>query len=72
MDILSGILWYGVFVLSTTLHEASHATPRSSSETARPTTAARSRSTRCRTFRREPVGMVVVPILSFVLQTAGS
>jgi Zn-dependent protease len=66
-QILDGILWYLAFVLSTTLHEASHgfAALRLGDSTAydvgQVTLDPRPH------FRREPVGMIVVPIVSFLL-----
>ena len=60
-----GILWYVVFVFSTTLHEAAHAWSalklgddtayRSGQVTLDPTPH----------IRREPIGMVLIPILSY-------
>lgn len=66
-DLLTGIKWYLVFIFSTTLHEAAHAwaglklgddtAHRGGQVTLDPTPH----------ILREPVGMVVVPILSYLL-----
>jgi hypothetical protein len=66
-DLLIGIKWYLVFLFSTTLHEAAHAwaglklgddtAHRGGQVTIDPTPH----------IRREPLGMVVVPIISFFL-----
>ncbi len=66
-DLLMGIKWYLVFVFSTTLHEAAHAwaglklgddtAHRGGQVTLDPTPH----------IRREPFGMVVVPIVSYLL-----
>lgn len=66
MDLVSGLKWYLVFLFSTTLHEAAHAWSalklgddtacRGGQVTLDPTPH----------IRREPVGMVVVPLLSFL------
>lgn len=67
-DLVTGIKWYLVFILSTTLHEAAHAwtalrlgddtAHRGGLVTLDPTPH----------IRRSPIGMVVVPILSYVLR----
>ena len=61
-----GLLWYGVFVFSTVLHEAAHAwTALKLGDD----TAARGGQVSLNPWphiRREPFGMVVVPILSWV------
>ena len=61
-----GILWYGVFVLSTVLHEAAHAwTALQLGDD----TAARGGQVSLNPWphiRREPLGMVIVPILSWL------
>ncbi|HTI98223.1 MAG TPA: site-2 protease family protein [Dongiaceae bacterium] len=66
-DLLLGLKWYIVFLFSTVLHEAAHAwvglklgddtAHRGGQVTLDPTPH----------IRREPVGMVVIPILSFLL-----
>jgi Zn-dependent protease len=66
-DLLTGIKWYLVFLFSTTLHEAAHAwaglklgddtAHRGGQVTLDPTPH----------IRREPFGMVVVPIISYLL-----
>ena len=66
-DLLTGIKWYLVFLFSTTLHEAAHAwagfklgddtAHRGGQVTLDPTPH----------IRREPLGMVVVPIISYLL-----
>lgn len=65
-DLTLGIMWYAVFVFSTTLHEAAHAwsalrlgddtAHRGGQVTLDPTPH----------IRREPVGMILIPILSYV------
>jgi Zn-dependent protease len=66
-QLADGLLWYLAFVLSTTLHEASHgfAALRLGDSTAynvgQVTLDPRPH------FRREPIGMIVVPIVSFLL-----
>lgn len=67
LELTDGIKWYLVFVFSTTSHEAAHAwaalklgdntAARGGQVTLDPTPH----------IRREPVGMVLVPILSFLL-----
>ena len=67
ISLLDGVVWYFVFLFSTTLHEASHAfaalrlgddtAHRGGQVTLDPTPH----------IRREPFGMVVVPILTYVL-----
>jgi Zn-dependent protease len=65
--LLNGILWYLAFVLSTTLHEASHGFAawrlgdRTAYDVGQVTLDPRPH------FRREPVGMIVVPIISYLL-----
>ena len=70
ISLIDGIAWYAVFLFSTTLHEASHAfaalkmgddtAHRGGQVTLDPTPH----------IRREPVGMVFVPILSFPARQA--
>jgi Zn-dependent protease len=67
LDLTAGIMWYLVFLFSTSWHEASHAwvahklgdstAYHGGQVTLDPTPH----------IRREPIGMVVVPLLSFVL-----
>jgi Zn-dependent protease len=65
--ILNGILWYLAFVLSTTLHEASHGFAawrlgdRTAYDVGQVTLDPRPH------FRREPFGMILVPIVSYIL-----
>lgn len=64
-DVANGLVWYGVFVFSAVLHEAAHAWTsfRLGDATAReqitldPTPH----------IRREPVGMIVVPLIIFMI-----
>ena len=66
VDLVSGLQWYLVFLYSTTLHEAAHAWAalklgddtayQGGQVTLDPTPH----------IRREPIGMVVVPLLSFL------
>ncbi len=67
MDILLlGLIWYAVFLLSTTLHEAAHAfvALKLGDETAYQ--AGQATLDPLPHIRREPVGMIVVPILFFI------
>ncbi|HXI71565.1 MAG TPA: site-2 protease family protein [Verrucomicrobiae bacterium] len=67
LDVIEGLKWYVVFVFSTTAHEAAHAWTslklgddtayRGGQVTLDPTPH----------IRREPVGMVAVPLISYVL-----
>jgi Zn-dependent protease len=65
--LLDGLLWYIVFIFSTTLHEASHALAalklgdRTAHESGHVTL------NPIPHIRREPIGTVVVPIISFIL-----
>jgi Zn-dependent protease len=65
-DLADGILWYAAFLFSTTLHEASHglAALRLGDRTAYE--AGQVTLDPLPHIRREPVGTVVVPILSFL------
>lgn len=62
-----GLLWYPVFLLSTTLHEAAHAwvAYRGGDQTAYQHGSLTLNP--IPHIRREPFGMVVVPVLSFVM-----
>ena len=67
-----GLLWYAVFVISTTFHEAAHgfAALRFGDPTARD--AGLVTLDPLPHIQRSPFGMVVVPILSFIVSaTAG-
>ncbi len=66
-----GLIWFGVFVLSTTLHEAAHALVawRLGDDTAY--RGGQVSLNPIPHIRREPIGMVVVPILSFFLNRGG-
>lgn len=67
MDILLlGLIWYAVFLLSSTLHEAAHAfvALKLGDETAYQ--AGQATLDPLPHIRREPVGMIVVPILFFI------
>lgn len=65
--LLDGLLWYIVFIFSTTLHEASHALAalklgdRTAHERGHVTL------NPIPHIKREPIGTVVVPIISFIL-----
>lgn len=65
--LLDGLLWYIVFIFSTTLHEASHALAalklgdRTAHEGGQVTL------NPIPHIRREPIGTVAVPIISFIL-----
>ena len=65
-DLMSGLLWYGVFLFSTVCHEAAHAwTALKLGDD----TAAKGGQVSLNPIphvRREPFGMVVVPLLSFL------
>jgi Zn-dependent protease len=66
MDLAAGLMWYGVFLFSTVCHEAAHAW---SALKLGDDTAARGGQVSLNPIphvRREPFGMVVVPILSFL------
>ncbi len=67
IDVARGILWYLVFLFSTTCHEAAHAW--SALKLGDPTAYEGGQVTLhpWPHIRREPFGMVLVPILSFVL-----
>jgi len=66
-NLLDGLLWYIVFIFSTTLHEASHALAalklgdRTAHERGQVTLNPMPH------IRREPIGTVAVPIISFIL-----
>lgn len=65
--LLDGLMWYLVFVVSTTCHEAAHAW---AGLRGGDTTAADAGQVSLNPgphMRREPIGMIVVPILSYVL-----
>ena len=64
-DWATGLMWYGAFLLSTVLHEAAHAW---SAQKLGDDTAARGGQVTLNPWphvRREPFGMVVVPLLSW-------
>jgi len=66
-DLALGVIWYVVFLFSTTCHEAAHALV---AKIGGDTTAAEGGQVTLNPIphiRRSPVGMVVVPILSFLL-----
>ncbi|MBW8782248.1 MAG: site-2 protease family protein [Verrucomicrobia bacterium] len=66
-DLLPGAVWYAVFLFSTVLHEAAHAW---SAHRMGDDTAFRGGQVSLNPWphiRREPIGMVVVPILSWLL-----
>ncbi len=65
-DLLSGCLWYGAFLFSTVCHEAAHAW--SALRLGDPTAARGGQVTLNPVphIRREPMGMVLVPILSWL------
>ena len=65
-DLASGLVWYGAFVFSTVCHEAAHAW---SAHRLGDDTAARGGQASLNPWphiRREPVGMVIVPLLSWL------
>ncbi len=62
-----GIVWFAVFLLSTTLHEASHAYAGLLLGDATAYRVGQVTLNPIPHVRREPFGMVVVPILSFLL-----
>jgi Zn-dependent protease len=68
--LLDGTMWYLVFVVSTTCHEAAHAWvgllggDRTAADAGQVTLSPGPH------MRREPVGMIVVPILSYVIYAA--
>jgi len=65
-DLVNGLMWYGVFLFSTVCHEAAHAW---SALKLGEDTAARGGQVSLNPVphvRREPFGMVVVPLLSFL------
>ena len=65
-DLVSGLMWYGVFLLSTVCHEAAHAW---SALKLGDDTAARGGQVSLNPWphiRREPFGMVVVPLLCWM------
>ena len=65
-DLLSGLMWYGVFLFSTVCHEAAHAW---SALKLGDDTAARGGQVSLNPIphiRREPFGMVAVPLFSFL------
>jgi Zn-dependent protease len=66
-DLVSGAMWYGAFLFSTVCHEASHAwaASRLGDETAEK--GGQVTLNPAPHIRREPFGMVVVPILSWYL-----
>jgi Zn-dependent protease len=66
-DLASGVMWYAVFLFSTICHEAAHAWSafRLGDETAQK--GGQVTLNPVPHIRREPIGMVVVPILSWFL-----
>ena len=66
-DLLNGVLWYGAFLFSTICHEAAHAWTalRLGDDTA--AKGGQVSLNPVPHIRREPFGMVVVPILSWLL-----
>lgn len=66
-DLASGALWYGAFVLSTVCHEASHAWVAFRLGDATAEKGGQATLNPVPHMRREPFGMVVVPVLSWYL-----
>ncbi|MBP7669490.1 MAG: site-2 protease family protein [Candidatus Eisenbacteria bacterium] len=62
-----GLLWYGVFLFSVTLHEASHAKAALSGGDPTAYQAGQVTLDPIPHIRRSPVGMIVLPILSVLL-----
>ncbi|TFG47313.1 MAG: site-2 protease family protein [Candidatus Brocadiia bacterium] len=67
IDIALAAIWYGVFIISTTFHEASHAF--AASKLGDPTAHSHGLATfdPVPHIRRSPFGMVIIPLLSFFL-----
>lgn len=67
MDMLiNGLIWFSIFLLSTTLHEAAHAFAAMRLGDITAYRAGQVTLDPMPHIRREPVGMVIVPIISFI------
>ncbi len=66
-DLVLGIVWYGVFVISATLHEAAHAWSALKLGDRTAYLGGQVTLDPLPHIRREPVGMVVVPLVSLFL-----
>jgi hypothetical protein len=64
---VNGIQWYLVFLFSTTLHEASHAFAAMKLGDSTAYEGGQVTLDPLPHIRREPIGTVVVPIISFIL-----
>lgn len=67
LNIADGILWYVVFLFSTTCHEAAHAWAALKLGDATASRGGQVSLNPLPHVRREPIGMVVVPILSWIV-----
>ena len=66
-DLVGGLVWYVAFVLSTTLHEGSHALAAKLGGDPTAYEGGQVSIDPVPHIRREPVGMVVLPIISLVI-----
>ena len=66
-NLILGIAWYFIFVFSTTLHEAAHAFLAYKLGDRTAYLGGQLSLNPIPHIRREPIGMVIIPIITFVL-----